>query len=689
MPIVDSVVTTTFNTQQSDLIQQDKINVFNDTSYTKSSNAVKLLPAISNNNNKIKLYTEINANFVVGDRIFIMFDENIPNTQSDAIILDNYLEFSGCTDYIYLKQMQGYKVIEINDSNNEITIDRYFDSRIVNKRIYNHYISKIYARNLIITGGELDGIAIKNSILNNTGDTSIDIKLTQSIILSGNSYYVNLKNKYDKNYITTNSMLNTGVTTSTFQPYSYKSTDISNQDPTPVSSHYTNNNKGYGYNYNKNMFLQQCQIDNGYYENCTIVDGTINGGYFLNCQINNVEINSGDFSGSTINANCLWLNGNWNGDSSNFLPTIWYNGVWNSGDFIGKEWRNGVFNNGNISYSNWITGIFQGTNSKMDNCVWYDGTFSNGEIKYSTWFKGTLNSGNMTNCTWIDGTVNGGLLTNINWTGGTFNNGTITKSTWLDGVFNGGTFSNSIWTKGTFNGGSFNTSNNVVFTLAGSATISYSNQNNGWITGTFNGGDFINSVWSGGTFNGGNFSNGSLWFNGTYVYGYFNDSYWINGYFENGNVNNSYFHNVDWRSGTWNSGIIGFQYYTDLAIVHWSGGTFNNGIFGDGTGTTSRMAYIYWYGGDFYNGTFYSYSASIYPPCTAGYGGFYDGIWHNGNFNGIFWGGTWITGIFGGCNQTGSLTNKTVKTNFIKNNLMKKTFGEGPITAQQKSKFLQ
>jgi hypothetical protein len=682
MPTVNTIITSDI---QNDLIQQDKVNIFNDTSYTKSSNAVKLLPVISNNNNKIKLYTEVNSNFIVGDKVFIMFDESFSNTQQDAVILDNYLEFSGCTDYVYLKQMQGYKVIETNDSNNEITIDRYFDSRIVNKKIYNHYISKIYSRNLIISGGELDGTSIKNAIFNNTGDTSIDIRLTQSIILSGNSYYVNFKNKYDKNYVTTNSTVNTGSTVSNFQPYSYKDTYILNQDPIPVSSYYTNNNNGYGYNYVKNMFLQQCQIDNGYYENCYIVDGTINGGYFFNCQLSNVEINSGDFSGSTVNSNCLWLNGNWKGDSNNFHPTIWYNGVWNSGDFINKEWRNGIFNNGNISESVWITGIFQGNNSKMYDCIWYDGTFSNGEIKYSTWHKGTFNSGIMNNCDWIEGTVNDGELTNINWTGGTFNNGSIITSIWFDGVFNGGSFYNSLWTKGTFNGGVFNTLNNVDFVLNGSASISYTNSSRGWITGTFNGGDFVNSVWSGGTFNGGNFSGGSLWLNGIYTYGVFNDSYWIDGYFDNGNVSNSYFHNVYWRSGTWNSGTIGFQYYTELATVYWSGGTFNNGIFGDGTGTTSKMAHIYWYGGDFYNGIFYS----NYNPCSAGYGGFYDGIWHNGNFNGIFWGGTWITGIFGGCNQTGTLTNKKIKVNFIKNNLMKKTFGEGPITALQKSKFLE
>jgi len=658
----------------SGLTQQDKVNVFNTTSYSNSANAVKLLSPITNNNGKIKLYTESNSNIVVNDVIFIMFDDTSAITYKDAYIMDNYLEFSDCQNWTYLKQMQGYKVIEINESNNEITIDRYYDSRFVGKKLYNHYISKIYMRRLNITSGEIDGAIIREAHLNatsgGTSDTAIDITVTQMIVLSGESFYIDMKNKYDSAYITTNSTVNTGTTTSYYKPYTYKGANISNQDPTPVSSYYSKNNKNYGYNYTRNTNFWESTIDNGYYDHCVLKDCILNGGYYNNCELHNCEIYGGDYINTPIDLYSKWLNGNWSGGT--FTPKVWYNGVWNGGNLEGIEWRNGVFNGGTISGSTWLNGMFQG--GVMNNCVWTTGVFNNGLIKNSTWNGGTFNGGQMQGCSWKDGTCSGGELTNIfNWNNGTFNGGIMTSSIWLNGVFNGGSLLNSYWSGGTFNNGTFN-ANNSADNISG-GTVRYTNTNNGWLTGSFYNGNFSNSVWSGGTFYGGSFDSGSLWYSGAFKYGNFNNSYWSGGTFENGNVTNSYFHNVNWKQGTWNSGIMGVVIGTEYPAVYWSGGTFNDGIFGNSNPSSS----IYWYGGSFYGGNF---SGSTLPcPVVSGdcgyFSGFYDGIFYGGNFTGIFFGGSWSNGVFvSGCKLNSITTDTIQKINPVVKRQLNKRFGE-------------
>lgn len=653
--------------------QQEKINVFNNTNYSQAPNAVKLLPVITNNGGKIKLYTEINSNIRIGDKIFIMFNPSgTTSGMTDGVILDNYLEFSGCTNYIYLPQLQGYTVIEINDNNNEITIDRYYDDRFVNKKIYDHCIAEIYIRNIILTGGEIDGAEIINASFNTSVDAAIDINLVQAVLFSGVSFFMRHKDKYDNLYITTNSSINTGSTVSVYKPYVYKGTYTLNQDPTPVSSYYTNNNKNYGYNYIYYNHLHNCQIDNGYYDNCVLTECIINGGSFTNSEIKNSTINGGIFYNTFLDSDCYWFNGIWSGGT--FTQDIWYNGVWKSGSFIGKEWRDGVFNNGIFSGSTWRTGLFQ--DGTMSNSIWSGGTFSGGNIINTEWIDGKFNGGNMTQCNWYNGTCNGGSLLNTNWINGTCYDGTLTDINWVNGIFNGGRILNSYWNNGTFNGGVFNSGNNAS-SISGE-TINYSNTSKGWNTGTFNGGVFSNSVWSGGTFNDGTFTDSSLWYDGIFRYGTFTNSNWLNGNFKNGTVNNSYFHNVDWETGIWNSGTLGVQINNVEPTISWSGGTFNNGTFGH----YAAFTYINWYSGDFYGGSFYN--GYVLSPFNS-FGGFYNGTFHEGNFYGVFWGGVWVTGIFGGHNMTSILTNRTVKTNYINNRVITKKYGELPLKAPQQN----
>ena len=109
------------------------LNLSNNTNYSISPNAVKLLPIVSNDRNYVKLYTETNASVEIGDMVYIMFDNNmsadpIQQNSTGMTILDSYYEFSGCTDWIYLNQIQGYEVFDIDETNNTITIKRFYDS---------------------------------------------------------------------------------------------------------------------------------------------------------------------------------------------------------------------------------------------------------------------------------------------------------------------------------------------------------------------------------------------------------------------------------------------------------------------------------------------------------------------------------------------------------------------------------
>ena len=688
-----SITTPTYSDLVSSTIpQQQKINAFNTTSYSIAPNAVKLLPFITNNKGKVKLYTEVNSNIKVGDKVFIMYDVSgvTASGVTDGIILDNFLEFSGCTNYIFLPQMQGYTVLEIRDNNNEITIDRYYDTRFVNKKIYNHYIAEIYVRNATFNGGEIDGVEILNGDFNTGLDTSIDINLVQAIILSGSSFYIRYKNKYDDLYITTNSSINTGATVSVYKPYIYKGLDPLNQDPTPVSSYYTNNNNGYGYNYVYYNRIRNSEINNGYYDNCLLTDCNITGGYFTNCSISGSTIKGGVFYNTPLNNDCTWLYGTWSGGT--FPLSVWYNGVWNSGSFIGKEWRDGIFNSGVFSGSTWRTGLFQG--GTMTDSIWSGGTFSGrdtGIIINTQWYGGEFNSGTMQRCNWYDGICNGGYLQNVVWTKGTFNGGTLETANWLSGTCNGGTILDSFWSGGTFNGGTYKTSVNIPSLsggtygamLSSNAIVDYTSglTSRYWLSGTFNGGTFSNALWSGGTFNDGTFTDNSAWVSGTFFNGNFINSNWMDGDFKNGTVTKSYFHNVNWKNGIWNSGTLGVKVNGETPTIYWYAGAFNNGVFGYGNSPSATITNISWYGGDFYNGYFYNRFVDCNLLSFDSWGGFSGGTFHDGYFYGTFWKGVWVNGTFGGCNKSGLLTQRTVKTRNPK--YISRKFGEMPIKNQQ------
>ena len=659
------------------------LNLNNNTNYSISPNAVKLLPPIANNNNYVKLYTATNMSISVGDYVYIMYDEN----QTDPLpsgatltVLDSYYEFSGCTDWIYLHQEQGYQVLEINETNNEVTIKRFYDTSLDNVKLYNHYLCKIYVNKINFYGGWIDGVCFRQVNLNNSSDTYIDVDIKQCINLSGGTttgitaYYVDMRDKYDAQYVSVDSDVNNNISKATFSPYKYTTTPIQRTD-SPVSSYFSYNNNSFGYTYINYKTFYNSLINNGYYNTCIFSGGTITGGYFNNCNFYDVLVQSGNFTNCNINANSVWYYGTWSGSGTTcFGPNIWYNGIWNEGIFSGKTWVTGIFNGGIFEDSYWYAGIFNGgysifNPSNDENFIrsyWSGGTFNNGGITLSVWNKGVFNNGVFDQSIWFSGIFNNGMFQSSFWSGGTFNNGTFYSSNWTSGNFNGGNFTYSTWYYGTFNNGIFNTG-----VITGDTIL-----NNGltykWINGIFNGGKFTNSFWSKGDFYSGQMI-GSVWSGGTFHYGDFNNSVWLYGDWLNGIANNSIYHRVNWLQGTFNSGTMGKEMHItdpvkfDVPMVYWSGGTFNSGVFGNqlavtgnttnnetSTRCTSSPSRIFWYGGDFYGGKFYSnYSTYCIPnPLNKTFaiaknsGGFLDGVFHEGYFYSVYLGGHWMNGLF-------------------------------------------
>jgi len=660
------------------------LNLNNNTDYSISPNSVKLLPTISNDGNYVKLYTETNMSINVGDFVYIMYDENqiADGIHTGETILDSYYEFSGCTDWIYLYQEQGYEVLSINETNNEITIKRLHDSTLNNAKLYNHYLCKIYVNTMEFFGGWIDGVCFRTVDLNSVSDTYIDIDIKQCIVLSGGTvtgmtaFYIDMRDKYDSQYVSVNSQLTslTQKSTSNINPYKYKDF-YDNTVKNPVTSFFTYNNKEYGYTYVNYTNFYNSKINNGYYKYCTFSGGTIYNGNFVECEFIDVSVQSGSFVNCTINDASTWYYGIWYGSGvTAFGPNTWYNGIWNEGIFSGKTWVTGIFNGGIFEDSTWINGIFNGgSQSKFDDgyanfrrSYWSGGTFNSGGMGESYWLNGKFNGGLLENSTWETGIFNNGIFKNSTWVYGTFNNGGFEFSTWTDGIFNNGYFSNSLWTTGTFNKGTFNTG---VYT---GSTFLTSGLTYKWMDGTFNGGTFLNSYWVDGIFNNGIIKN-SMWSGGTFNFGYFNNSMWVHGNWNNGVVNNSVFHKVNWVKGTFNSGYMGREFnvsddtLVDVPEVYWSGGTFNSGVFGNENcitppnydneelRCTSFPSKIFWYGGDFYGGKFYTNysSACINNPISLhtfktdkNSGGFIDGLFHEGYFNSVYLGGHWVNGWF-------------------------------------------
>lgn len=120
-----------------DLIKS-QINLKNN-EYINIKNAVKILETCSNWNGYIKLYTEVESNFRIGDIVYITYTE--PTIDIDTFNLEN-------PSIPFANYYLGYNVLYSNHLNNEVVIDRYYNdlTGTTYKYLKNQFLSKISCR---------------------------------------------------------------------------------------------------------------------------------------------------------------------------------------------------------------------------------------------------------------------------------------------------------------------------------------------------------------------------------------------------------------------------------------------------------------------------------------------------------------------------------------------------------------
>ena len=115
-------------------------------------NAVKILEKCSNSNGYIKLSTEVESNFLVGDTVYVTYTE--PTIPAGVFNLENptipFVDF-------YL----GYKILSVNNTRNEIVINRNYNDTS-GLTLKNQFLSKISCRGGNYYDNVADGVVFYN-----------------------------------------------------------------------------------------------------------------------------------------------------------------------------------------------------------------------------------------------------------------------------------------------------------------------------------------------------------------------------------------------------------------------------------------------------------------------------------------------------------------------------------------------
>lgn len=128
------------------LIQQQIAQKSNE--YINIKNSVKILEKYSNWNGYIKLYTEVENNFEVGDIVYITYAE--PNIDLFRIFnldnmydkyTDSYLDVPTELEFGF-----GYKVLFVNKYSNEVVINRFYNDITPGFVLENQILSKVSCR---------------------------------------------------------------------------------------------------------------------------------------------------------------------------------------------------------------------------------------------------------------------------------------------------------------------------------------------------------------------------------------------------------------------------------------------------------------------------------------------------------------------------------------------------------------
>jgi len=244
-----------------------------------------------------------------------------------------------------------------------------------------------------------------------------------------------------------------------------------------------------------------------------------------------------------------WENGKFNSGEFGYKGltsnSVWFNGQFYGGDFLGRFWKNGYFLSGNFFGS----GLKSGINSVSSSLDEYNFADSFTSSYYGIWNNGFVVQ-NIKEVSGQEGLLinqkravqigsspdNRTTFNNILWLGGTFshNNAVINDSLWLSGSF----------IRGEFNGGVFNPYVDRDFT--GSFSNSSFGKTSYWNNGDFLTGSFWCADWRRGTFKNGYIS-GARWYDGTFEYGTAENIFWLNG---------------TWRNGNWNGSPYDYTYIT-------------------------------------------------------------------------------------------------------------------------------
>ncbi len=251
--------------------------------------------------------------------------------------------------------------------------------------------------------------------------------------------------------------------------------------------------------------------------------------WILNADMRNAIIGEND-------KGLVWYQGDW-------LCGIWEDGTWYSGRAFNIEWIKGDFYSYRTINNFNLIEVIPGDDAS--NSIWYKGLFGSGNFYNGTWYNGTFNKGNRYDGLWyngqfLDGTWYNGTFMGGEFFGGTWLSGTFSESmfpsiwhygTWLGGDFENGVWENGIWDQtvrvksrfgtkasllhkaiweyGWWKGGEFHSGLTIDVNGKTIASINYANST--WYNGVWDKGDFYGGIWKMGRFNNG------VWYNGYWL----------------------------------------------------------------------------------------------------------------------------------------------------------------------------
>lgn len=149
--------------------------------YINIKNAVRILELYSNWNGYIKLQTEVESNFDVGDIVYITYTSGV--TPVNVFNLEN-------PSIPYSTWSNGYTILYVNKLKNEIVINRNYNDITSGYLLKNQYISKVSVRGGTFTGGVIDGLIFYQS------DIEYGVTFSQGVFMECNISNIHFPDKY-------------------------------------------------------------------------------------------------------------------------------------------------------------------------------------------------------------------------------------------------------------------------------------------------------------------------------------------------------------------------------------------------------------------------------------------------------------------------------------------------------------